>query len=238
MDLDNSEFEDIPKIKIVFLGDRSVGKSSIVKRFIRDEFDNNQNVSLFELWQPTVGIDYMSKQMEYRGRRYKLELWDTAGQEKYRSLVKNYLKDADCALFVHDVNGITRDNTDIRTYNHISDWMRTFREATSRDPVCLVVGNKIDLRQESKNTETTHTGDSPIQSPESMRTSLTFRETKKDVVELEHFEVSAKLGTNITSLFSRVIQKTLARNVFSARYLPESTKLIKGVGEKLSRCCQ
>lgn len=44
MDLDNSEFEDIPKIKIVFLGDRSVGKSSIVKRFIRDEFDNNQNV--------------------------------------------------------------------------------------------------------------------------------------------------------------------------------------------------
>lgn len=47
----------------------------------------------------------MSRHIQYRNRKYKLELWDTAGQEKYRSLVKNYLKDADCALFVYDVNG-------------------------------------------------------------------------------------------------------------------------------------
>jgi len=50
----------------------------------------------------------MSKLIEYGGKKYKLELWDTAGQEKYRSLVKNYLKNADCALFVYDVNGKLR----------------------------------------------------------------------------------------------------------------------------------
>lgn len=77
--------------------------------------------------QPTIGIDYMSKLMEYNSKKYKLELWDTAGQEKYRSLVKNYLKDADCALFIYDVNGKTGASADVKTYKHIADWIRTFR---------------------------------------------------------------------------------------------------------------
>jgi small GTP-binding protein len=147
MDIDCHEFDDTPKIKIVLLGDRSVGKSSIVKRFIRNEFDANQNV-VVPVIQPTIGIDYMSKMMQYNNKKYKLELWDTAGQEKYRSLVKNYLKDADCALFVYDVNGSYELTVDSRTYNHIPDWLSTFKEATNRESVCLIVGNKIDVKKQ------------------------------------------------------------------------------------------
>jgi small GTP-binding protein len=86
--------------------------------------------------------------MEYRNKKYKLELWDTAGQEKYRSLVKNYLKDIDCAIFVYDVNGNNELTTDMHTYSHTHDWLRTFKEATNRESVCLIVGNKIDVRKQ------------------------------------------------------------------------------------------
>lgn len=125
MDLDCSETEDTQTIKVVLLGDRCVGKSSIIKRFIRDEFDSQQNVEM-PIMQPTVGIDFMSRQIQYREHVYKLELWDTAGQEKYRSLVKNYLKDADCALFVYDVYGTPCLTQDSRTYQHIVDWAKLF----------------------------------------------------------------------------------------------------------------
>lgn len=103
MDAEATEAEDVQKIKVVFLGDRSVGKTSIIKRFTRDEFTEKQNVSGI-LQQPTIGIEYMFKTLSYRAKKYRMELWDTAGQEKYRSLVRNYLRDADCALFIYDVN--------------------------------------------------------------------------------------------------------------------------------------
>lgn len=60
------------KIKVVFLGDRSVGKSSIITRFISNQFDENV--------QPTVGVDFLGKNVQFKGVHYRIELWDTAGQ--------------------------------------------------------------------------------------------------------------------------------------------------------------
>jgi small GTP-binding protein len=59
-------------VKVVLLGDRSVGKSSIINRFITDHFEENL--------QPTVGVDFMGKNITYKGQNYRIELWDTAGQ--------------------------------------------------------------------------------------------------------------------------------------------------------------
>lgn len=82
------------RIKVVFLGDRAVGKSSIINRFITNQFDQDL--------QPTVGVDFMGKNILFKDQNYRIELWDTAGQEKYRSLVRGYLRGADACIFVYD----------------------------------------------------------------------------------------------------------------------------------------
>ena len=83
------------KYKIVFLGDQSVGKTSIIHRFIYDAFD--------ESYQVTIGIDFMSQKMYIEDKIIILNLWDTAGQERFKSLIPSYIKDAAVAIVVFDV---------------------------------------------------------------------------------------------------------------------------------------
>lgn len=83
------------KVKLVFLGDQAVGKTSILNRFMYDNFDARLD--------PTVGMDFVMKNI-YRGDKViKIMLWDTAGQEKFKSLIPSYLVDAAIALVVYDI---------------------------------------------------------------------------------------------------------------------------------------
>lgn len=68
------------KIKIVFLGDQSVGKSSIIEKYVKDSFDETSHVKLYLIFQPTVGIDFLVKNVSHAAKMYRLQLWDTAGQ--------------------------------------------------------------------------------------------------------------------------------------------------------------
>lgn len=83
------------KIKIIFLGDQGVGKSSIMNRFINDKFEN--------LYQATVGLDFNSKNVIIERQEVRLYLYDTAGQEKFRSLIPMYIRDADVIILVYDI---------------------------------------------------------------------------------------------------------------------------------------
>ncbi|MBA0743580.1 hypothetical protein Gogos_006246 [Gossypium gossypioides] len=85
----------LAKYKLVFLGDQSVGKTSIISRFMYDKFDNN--------YQATIGIDFLSKTMYLEDRTVRLQLWDTAGQERFRSLIPSYIRDSSVAVIVYDV---------------------------------------------------------------------------------------------------------------------------------------
>ncbi len=82
----------------------------------------------------------MVKTVHYKGAVYRLQLWDTAGQEKFKSLVPNYIRDAHCAVFVYDVG--RRD-----TFVGIDLWLQLFREHNSGDVVSILVGNKSDLTE-------------------------------------------------------------------------------------------
>jgi Ras-related protein Rab-6A len=84
------------KIKIIFLGDQGVGKSSIMNRFIHDKFEVS--------YQATVGLDFHSKNVIIDKQEVRLYLYDTAGQEKFRSLIPMYIRDADVILLVYDIN--------------------------------------------------------------------------------------------------------------------------------------
>uniref|UniRef100_A0A7M4EPC9 RAB41, member RAS onco family n=1 Tax=Crocodylus porosus TaxID=8502 RepID=A0A7M4EPC9_CROPO len=83
------------KFKLVFLGEQSVGKTSLITRFMYDSFDNT--------YQATIGIDFLSKTMYLEDRTIRLQLWDTAGQERFRSLIPSYIRDSAVAVIVFDI---------------------------------------------------------------------------------------------------------------------------------------
>ena len=82
--------------KVILLGESSVGKSSIIQRFLKDNF-NDFMIS-------TVSECYVEKEVDINGITVKLEIWDTAGQERYRTLVKNYYKGSKAAILVYDIS--------------------------------------------------------------------------------------------------------------------------------------
>ena len=88
--------------------------------------------------QPTAGIDFLSRNLTLNGRTYRLQLWDTAGQEKYKSLVPAYLRDANCAVFVFDLNRI-------QSLKNLEGWIQLYRQNQNQNSVAFMVGNKDDV---------------------------------------------------------------------------------------------
>lgn len=99
------------KCKVVLLGDQSVGKTSVINRFIFDNFTGNEQVLLFII-QPTVGVDFVSKTINVDNKTLRMQLWDTAGQERFHSLIPSYIKDCSAAIIVFD---LTSNSTLIQT---------------------------------------------------------------------------------------------------------------------------
>lgn len=116
--------------KIVLIGAASSGKTSIVNRFTRNSFS--------EASEATIGAAFVSKVVTINNTEVKLEIWDTGGTEKYRSLAPMYYRDARAAIIVFDV-------TNEQSFNEAAEWLNEFRERGQ--PAALVVGaaNKVDL---------------------------------------------------------------------------------------------
>lgn len=125
----------LAKYKLVFLGDQSVGKTSIITRFMYDNFDRN--------YQATIGIDFLSKTMYLEDRTVRLQLWDTAGQERFRSLIPSYIRDSSVAVIVYDV-------TDRVSFLNTTKWVEDVRSERGSDVVICLVGNKTDLGNDKR----------------------------------------------------------------------------------------
>ena len=126
-------------VKAVLLGETAVGKTCIISRFIHDTFELN-SIS-------TTAATCVSKTMsfeEFQGKCIKFEIWDTAGQEKYRSLTKIFYKDAKVAILVYD---ITRRNSfdEVKTY-----WYNQMKECAPKNIIIGIAGNKCDLFEDEK----------------------------------------------------------------------------------------
>ena len=118
------------KFKLVFLGEQSVGKTSLITRFMYDSFDNT--------YQATIGIDFLSKTMYLEDRTVRLQLWDTAGQERFRSLIPSYIRDSTVAVVVYDI-------TNANSFHQTSKWIDDVRTERGSDVIIMLVGNKTDL---------------------------------------------------------------------------------------------
>ena len=123
--------EQMPTYKIITVGDSDVGKTSILRRYLYNIFDS-ENMS-------TLGVNFSYKIIELENKKkIKLKLIDTAGQEKFRSIVKSYYKNADAVLFIFALN-------DLESFNHISDWVVSFQENNGEKVTKYLVGNKYDV---------------------------------------------------------------------------------------------
>ncbi|KAJ7376985.1 Ras- protein Rab-6B [Desmophyllum pertusum] len=118
------------KFKLVFLGEQSVGKTSLITRFMYDSFDNT--------YQATIGIDFLSKTMYLEDRTVRLQLWDTAGQERFRSLIPSYIRDSSVAVVVYDI-------TNYNSFQQTAKWIDDVRTERGSDVIIMLVGNKTDL---------------------------------------------------------------------------------------------
>ena len=198
-------------IKILTLGDTSVGKSSIVLRFTEEKFDDN----LFS----TIGIDFKTKYIKRGDSSVKVLIWDTAGQEKFQNIARQYHKGANGVLLIYDIGNR-------KSFQRIDFWLKELKDNNRLEElfICLV-GNKIDM--EDKREITREEGE----------------QYAKDN-NIIFFEVSAKTGDGINLLFDKVINGSMEK-VFSVIEKDEGDDKVrlssifeKGyIKEKNKKCC-
>ena len=118
-------------LKFVVVGDAEVGKTCLLGRFVEDRDWSERGT--------TIGVDFGSKLQTIGNLRVKLHVWDTAGQESFRSITRSYYRGAAAALLVYDI-------TRRESFDHLRDWLAEVRHSTNPSPVVAIVGNKTDLQ--------------------------------------------------------------------------------------------
>ena len=128
MEMEESSFDDDKRFKIVFVGDADVGKTSIISRIIDGPFNN--------AYEPSIGVDFVSKTITFKEQTIKLQLFDTAGQEKYKGLIPTYVRNSSIVFLIYDVSVKN-------SFDNIPNWI-TFIRSIEKATLVLC-GNKIDL---------------------------------------------------------------------------------------------
>jgi len=117
--------------KVVLIGDSGVGKSNLLSRFTRNEFNLES--------KSTIGVEFATRSIQVDGKTIKAQIWDTAGQERYRAITSAYYRGAVGALLVYDI-------AKHLTYENVERWLNELRDHADQNIVIMLVGNKSDLR--------------------------------------------------------------------------------------------
>ncbi|ELP89554.1 rab6, putative [Entamoeba invadens IP1] len=168
-------------ISIALCGDPYVGKTCFFQRFSAGEFNANTKTS--------IGCDVMCKKLTLDGKTYNVQLWDTAGQEVFRSTTTTYFRNRHCILFTYDI-------TKRETLEHVEDWMKEFCQVQpdTTKTLTVLIGCKSDLEEQRQITS--EEGES-------------FANTH----QIPFFECSAKNNTNITEIVEFVVRELRLRNM-------------------------
>lgn len=164
-------------VKLVLLGEAAVGKSSLVLRFVSNDFQENK--------EPTIGAAFLTQKCTIGDRTIKYEIWDTAGQERFQSLAPMYYRNAQAALVVYDI-------TKPASFIKARHWVKELHEQASKDITIALVGNKYDLAENDNENE----------NEESLR-KVSVEEGKNlaDEEGLLFYETSAKSSHNVNDVF-------------------------------------
>jgi small GTP-binding protein len=164
--------------KVLLLGDTSVGKTCFLLRFTEDTFTEN-HIS-------TIGVDYKLKLLTTNpDKNIKLQIWDTAGQDRFRCITKNYFRGSHGILLIYDI-------TSMSSFNNIKNWILQIKESLGEQPCITLVGNKVDLESNRK-----------VSKEDGIRLATEYGMT--------FFETSAKDGTNIYEAFSQLTKEMIEK---------------------------
>ena len=132
-DIEDSDNKYDFTFKMIVIGDAGVGKSCLTGRAIKDKFETE--------YAPTVGFEFLSFSTKIDNKIIKLQIWDTCGQEVYRSLITNFYRNASLAMMVYSINSR-------ESFIHINQWLKEVRIQSHPDVKIILVGNKADLINE------------------------------------------------------------------------------------------
>lgn len=118
-------------LAVVLIGDSGVGKSNLLSRFTRNEFNLDS--------KSTIGVEFATRSIQVDAKTIKAQIWDTAGQERYRAITSAYYRGAVGALLVYDISKH-------QTYENVTRWLKELRDHADSNIVIMLVGNKSDLR--------------------------------------------------------------------------------------------
>lgn len=159
-------------VKSIVIGDLSVGKTSLINRYCRNLFEKD--------YKPTIGVEFELKKYKILGQEFHMQMWDTSGEERFKSITGAYYRGAHVIIVVFDLE-------DPRSFNNASNWLEDALEKTrSTTPEVFLVGNKLDIMKEH-----------------------ILEKVREEAIHLsnqlnaEYWEVSAKTGKHVNELFAR-----------------------------------
>ena len=170
-------------LKFVIIGDSGVGKSNILLRYINNTFSDE--------FKTIVGVEFGAKNLEVNGRIYRIQIWDTAGQENFRSIARAYYKNSVCACIVYDI-------TNRNSFNSIQSWIDDCVKQSPKSILFILIGNKNDLNESRE-----------VQYEEGVEFAK-----KRNMIFLE---TSAKTGNNISTIFDKSIRQ-IDKNILDNKY--------------------
>ena len=169
---ESSSASQIENYKIVIIGDQHVGKTSILSRYKYEVIETT--------YAPTVGIDFLTKNVFLEDKTIRLIMWDTAGQERFKSLIPSYLKNANCIILTYDISNKS-------SFLSLNKWFADSKEHVNENTLFVICGNKMDLKRAVTKKEVED-----------------FSNEKKIPI---YVEVSALTGEGINDLFNNIVMK-------------------------------
>ena len=170
-------------LKFIIIGDATVGKSNLLFRYYKGIFQSD--------YQLTIGVDFSAKNVKIRNKTYKIQIWDTAGHENFKSITRGYYTNSACVLVVYDISN--RDS-----FNNVNNWINECKNLSSKSILLVLVGNKSDLE-------------------ERRQVNVEDGQELADKNGMLFYETSAKVGTNVNTVFYDSVDK-IAKNIDEGYY--------------------
>jgi small GTP-binding protein len=164
-------------LKYIIIGDAAVGKSNLLIRYSQGEFNEEYRI--------TIGVEFGVKTEDIDGKKFRIQIWDTAGQENFRSIVKGYYQNSACAIVTYDI-------TSRKSFSNVKSWIEECKNLSSKNVLIVLVGNKTDLSNQRE-----------VETDEGRELA--------DQNGILFFETSAKTGENVDEVFKQSVIKISKR---------------------------